>query len=315
MIVVTGGAGFIGSNLVHALNGRGRGDVVVVDDLTRSEKFANLVGAEVADYVDKDRFPDLLASGAGWVPKVEAVLHQGACSSTTEPDGRYLIENNYEYSKRLLDACLSLRVPFLYASSAAVYGRSDQFAETPANERPLNVYGFSKLMFDRHVRRTLPSAASQVAGLRYFNVYGPREGHKGEMASVVTRFDDAVRRGEAIRIFGAGEGMAAGEHRRDFVAVTDVVDVILWFLDHPDRSGVVNCGSGTATSFNEVAAAVVAARGGGEVEYVPFPDHLRGRYQPFTRADLSCLRSLGYEGRFSPIDAGVAACLASGVGE
>lgn len=305
MIVVTGGAGFVGSNVVHGLNAIGRTDILVVDDLSDTRKYGNLVGATVADYLDKERFRELLARGLGGRLQVDAVVHQGACSSTTHPDGRYVLDNNYEYSRTVLDFCLAASVPLVYASSASVYG------STSDREEPLNVYAFSKLLFDREVRRRTAAGTvdSQVVGLRYFNVYGPRESHKDEMASVISRFDDAIAEGSPIRLFGEGEGAGPGEHRRDFVWVGDVVDVVLWFLEHGDRSGIYDCGTGDARSFNDVASLIVSSRGAGEVEYVPFPDSLVGKYQSHTCADLSPLRSAGYTAAFRSIDDAIPAYL------
>ena len=287
MIVVTGGAGFIGSNLVWELNRRGHRDVLVVDNLSDARKYENLVGAEIADYVDKDDFLARIGGGDAWLDEIEAIFHQGACTSTTETDGRYMMRNNYDYSKALLDFCLDRRKPFIYASSAAVYGGGTAFAEDPVNEAPLNVYGFSKLQFDRHVRRRLPEAESQIVGLRYFNVYGPRESHKGPMASMVLQLDDQLAKTGKARLFGPTEGYEAGEQRRDFVYVAGVVGVNLYFLDHPDRSGIFNCGTGKSRTFNDLARAVVEFHGTGEIEYFPFPESLQGKYQSFTEAELS----------------------------
>ncbi|HEX7079935.1 MAG TPA: ADP-glyceromanno-heptose 6-epimerase [Gammaproteobacteria bacterium] len=308
MIVVTGGAGFIGSNLVGGLNARGETEIVVVDDLTDGRKFANLVGREIADYWDKDALFDRLRRPGA--PKPRAVFHQGACAVTTEWNGRLMMDANYRYSVEVLDYCLAERVPLIYASSAAVYGTSRTFAENDAvAERPLNVYGWSKLVFDRHVRRRLATASSQVAGLRYFNVYGPGEAHKGRMASIVYHLHHEVMEDGRARLFGAYDGYAAGEQRRDFVHVDDVVAVNLWLLDHPEVSGVFNVGTGRAATFNEVARAVIAWHGEGEIEYVPFPEELKSRYQSFTEADLAALRRAGYAGEFRGVDAGVPAYL------
>ena len=310
MIVVTGGAGFIGSNLVLGLNKRGHGEVVVVDNLTDANKYRNLVGAQIADYVDKEDFLSMVTGRAGWLDDVEAVFHQGACTSTTETDGRYMMKNNYEYSKAILDLCLERSAPLIYASSAAVYGGGQVFAEEPANEGPLNVYGFSKLLFDVHVRRLLSGAGSQIVGLRYFNVYGPRESHKGPMASLVLQLDNQLQASDKARLFGATEGYEAGEQRRDFVYVQDVVDMNLWFFDHPDQSGIFNCGTGTSRTFNDLASEVVKFRGQGEIEYIPFPDNLQGRYQSYTQADMSGLRSAGYQSDPTPLEKGIPEYLA-----
>jgi len=308
MIVVTGGAGFIGSNVVKALNARGVDEILVVDDLSDGTKFRNLADCEIADYEDKDDFLARIASGADLGP-VEAVIHQGACSTTTEWDGRFMMRNNYAYSRALLEWCLARGVPFLYASSASVYGTGPVFREAREHERPLNVYAYSKFLFDQHVRRLLPRARSQVVGFRYFNVYGPREQHKGQMASVAWHFHRQIVETGRCRLFEGSDGYGPGEQRRDFVHVDDAVAVALWFLEHPDRSGIFNVGTGRAQTFNEVARAVIAWHGRGEIEYVPFPQHLRGRYQSFTEADLTALRAAGCGVRFRPVEEGVPAYL------
>jgi ADP-L-glycero-D-manno-heptose 6-epimerase len=279
VIVVTGGAGFVGSNLVWALNQAGRRDVVVVDNLTAAHKFKNLVGADIADYIDKEDFLAMVAGGSSALDDVELISHQGACTSTTESDGRYMMKNNHEYSKALLDFSLERRIPLIYASSAAVYGGGTAFAEEPDNEAPLNVYGFSKLLFDLHVRRLLAEAQSQVVGLRYFNVFGPREAHKGPMASMVRQLDNQLATAGKARLFGPTEGYGAGEQRRDFIYVQDVVKVNLFFMENPDKSGIFNCGTGASRTFNDLAGEVVKFRGQGEIEYIPFPESLSGKYQ------------------------------------
>lgn len=314
MIVVTGGAGFVGSNIVHRLNAEGRSDILVVDDLTDTRKLANISGAGIADFVAIDRFRDLIATGHERLADVSLVLHQGASSSTTEPDSRYVLDNNYEYSRELIGFCADRSIPVIYASSAAAYGAATDFVEHPANETPLNVYGWSKLLVDNYVRRRLHSIASQVVGLRYFNVYGPREAHKDEMASIVTQLDAELRSSGTATIFGASHGVGPGEQRRDFVAVDDVVDVILWFAAHPDRSGIFNCGTGASTTFGDVAAAVVAAHGTGEVRFTEFPEALVDRYQVSTAADLTALRAAGYGGSFAPPAVGIARYLAASDG-
>jgi len=305
MIIVTGGAGFIGSNIVKGLNERGREDILVVDDLRDGTKFLNLVDCEILDYLDKDEFSARVRAGAGFGAPVEAVFHEGACSTTTEWDGVYMMNNNYEYSKSLLHYCLEKRAAFLYASSASVYGGGQVFSETREHEAPLNVYGYSKFLFDQYVRRLLPGAASQVVGFRYFNVYGPREQHKGSMASVAYHLGQQLSEGSNPRLFAGCDGYGDGEQRRDFIYVGDVVDVNLWFLDNPDRSGIVNLGTGRSQSFREVAAAVIGWFGRGEIEYIPFPDQLRGRYQSFTEADMTALRALGYTRAFRTVQQGV----------
>lgn len=310
MIVVTGGAGFIGSNLIRGLNDAGASDILVVDDLGDGHKFENLVDLEIADYWDKQRFDERLSRGLPFKPR--AVFHQGACAVTTEWDGRYMMDNNYRYSVDLLEYCLAERLPLIYASSAAIYGASTTFSEDDAGiEKPLNVYGYSKLLFDRYVRNRLTDARSQVAGMRYFNVYGPREAHKGQMASVVFHFSRQLRETGELRLFEGSGGYADGEQRRDFIYVDDVVRVNLWLLEHPDVSGIFNVGTGKSASFNDLAEAVIAEHGSGRIEYIPFPGELRSSYQSFTEADIAALRNAGFERPMLDVRAGVKAYLAS----
>lgn len=305
MHIVTGGVGFIGSNIVCALIERGCDDVVVVDDLTDGHKFVNISNLPIADYLDKDEFLVRLSSDKGFVEGISAILHQGACSETTEWDGRYMMQNNYSYSRTLLHHCLEHKTQYIYASSAAVYGGSSEFVEDPLFENPLNIYGYSKIQFDRYVRRVAANPQSQVVGLRYFNVYGPREQHKGSMASVAYHFNTQIREDGAARLFKGTDGYADGEQLRDFVYVDDVCNVNLWFLDHPDASGIFNTGSGRAQSFNDVANAVIAWHGKGQIRYVPFPEHLEGAYQSFTQADLTQLRLSGCDVEFRRVEDGV----------
>ena len=307
MIIVTGGAGFIGSNLVRALNSRGERDILVVDDLTDGHKFTNLLDCELADYWDKGLFQERLRSGLTFQPK--CIYHQGACSVTTEWNGRFMMETNYRYSTELLDYCLANTIPLIYASSAAVYGASKDFKEDRRIERPLNVYGYSKLLFDQYVRRRLPEPGSQIVGLRYFNVYGPGEAHKGAMSSIAWHLNQQIIEDSKARLFEASGGYEAGEQLRDFVYVDDVVSVNLWFSEHPERSGIFNVGSGRASTFNEVANAIINWHGKGEIVYVPFPEELKGSYQSFTEADISALRTAGYEASFVDVRDGVRAYL------
>ncbi|MEW5942360.1 MAG: ADP-glyceromanno-heptose 6-epimerase [Pseudomonadota bacterium] len=319
-IIVTGAAGFIGSNLVKALNERGETNIIAVDNLKRADKFRNLVDCEIADYLDKEEFLDLLQDGA-FDESVAAVLHQGACSDTMETDGRYMMENNYRYSIALLDFCQSEEVPFLYASSASVYGGGTVFRESREFEAPLNVYGYSKFLFDQYVRRMWNERTGQVVGFRYFNVYGPREQHKGRMASVAFHFFNQYRAEGKVKLFEGCDGYGNGEQRRDFVSVEDVVRVNLHFLDHPEQSGIFNLGTGASQTFNDVAVATVNAcrkakgeppstldqlREQGVIEYTAFPEALRGKYQSFTQADVATLRNAGYDAPFLTVEQGVA---------
>ena len=332
-LLVTGAAGFIGSNLVKALNARGAADVIAVDNLSRADKVSNLADLTIADFIDKRDLLARLARGE-FDGKVQAVLHQGACSDTMESDGRYMMQNNYEYSLALLDWCERARVPFIYASSASVYGAGRVFKESREHEGPLNVYGYSKFLFDEVVRRRLAGRTAQVAGFRYFNVYGPREAHKGRMASVAFHFFNQYLAEGRVRLFEGSDGFGPGEQIRDFISVDDVVRVNLFFLDHPQVSGIFNVGTGRAESFNAVAHATINAirrargegalgleelRRAGAIEYVAFPPQLVGKYQSFTQADTTALRGAGYREPFLTVEQGVGryveARLAAGEGK
>ena len=318
-IVVTGAAGFIGSNLVKALNARGETDIIAVDELGQADKFRNLADCDIADYFDRDEFLFRVGNG-DFDDDISAVFHQGACSDTMATDGRFMLRNNYRYSVTLLEHCQDNDVPFLYASSASVYGAGTVFREDRVNEAPLNVYGYSKALFDQYVRRLLPERTAQIAGFRYFNVYGPREAHKGRMASVAHHFINQYRNDGRVRLFEGSGGYPDGEQRRDFIHVDDVVAANLDFFGHAERSGIFNLGTGTAATFNAVARATVNACrraagdppralselvGEGTIAYVPMPDALTGKYQSFTQADLSRLRAAGYDAPMSSIDEGV----------
>ena len=305
MLIVTGGAGFIGSNLTRALNDRGRDDVMVVDDLRDGRKLRNLVDCDVYDVVDRDVFREWLGADRDLDEPIDAVFHQGACTDTMEQDGRLVLQLNYEYSKLLLSYCTRNEIPLIYASSASVYGTESVFREERSFERPLSPYAHSKLLFDQLTRRLRDRFRSQVAGLRYFNVYGPREQHKGEMASVPYKLYQQLQGGDAISLFSGSGGYADGEQQRDFVWVGDCVAVNLWLWDHPEVNGIFNVGTGRARSFNEVARAVTGAVGRGEIRYVGFPSELEGSYQSFTQADISALRKAGYSAPFLSIEQGV----------
>ncbi len=318
--IVTGAAGFIGSNLVKALNKRGENNIIAVDNFKHAEKFKNLVDCEIADYLDKVDFLKKLQEGF-FDGLVTAVLHQGACSDTMETDGRYMMENNYQYTLELLNYCQIEEIPFLYASSASVYGGSSVFKESREYEAPLNVYAYSKFLFDQIVRRRWHKRSAQIVGLRYFNVYGPREQHKGRMASVAYHFFNQYQSDGKVKLFEGCDGYANGGQLRDFVSIEDVVKVNMYFLDHPNKSGIFNLGTGKAQSFNDVAVATIntlrTAEGKpalslaelqqqGLIGYIPFPDQLRGKYQSYTQADIGALLSSGYIEPFLSVEQGVA---------
>jgi ADP-L-glycero-D-manno-heptose 6-epimerase len=318
-IVVTGAAGLIGSNIVKALNERGITNIIAVDNLTRGDKFRNLVDCEIADYLDKHEFLARIRAHA-YDRRIKAIFHEGACSDTMEQDGKYMMENNYRYSLELLEFCKEQRAQFLYASSAAVYGGGTVFKEEREYEGPLNVYGYSKFLFDQVVRQRAGEQTAQVVGFRYFNVYGPREGHKGRMASVAFHHFNQYREHGKVKLFEGRDGYPDGGQMRDFISVKDVAKVNLWFFDHPEVSGIFNLGTGRSQPFNDVATAVVnsirelegkEAMDTGElvkagiIEYVPFPEALIGKYQSFTQADMSKLRAAGYTDPFMTVSEGV----------
>lgn len=319
-IVVTGAAGFIGSNIVKALNARGETDIIAVDNLSNGNKFVNLVDCEIADYLDKQDFINLIGSG-DFDGEIRAILHQGACSDTMNHDGKYMMENNYQYTLELFEFCQAEEIPFLYASSAATYGKGSVFKEERQHEGPLNVYGYSKFLFDQILRQRMAEGlTAQVAGFRYFNVYGPQEQHKGRMASVAFHNFNQYRETGKVKLFGSYDGYADGTQSRDFVSVEDVVKVNLHFLDHPEKSGIFNLGSGRAQPFNDVAVATVNAcrRHEGKpaltlselveqgiLEYIDFPDALKGKYQSFTQADIGKLREAGYSAPMLTVEQGV----------
>lgn len=306
MIVVTGGAGFIGSNLVRALNQRGERNILLVDHLANGRKMHNIADLDIADYMDKEEFLEKIGV-AHFFDGVRAVFHQGACSATTEWDGQYVMANNYDYSKRLLHWCIARNVAFMYASSASVYGNGKHgFRVDRRCEHPINMYAYSKFQFDQYVRPLLAEAKSPIVGFRYFNVYGPREQHKGSMSSTAFHFNQQVIEQKKAKLFEGCDGMANGEQKRDFVHVDDVVDINLWFLDHPEQRGIYNVGTGRAKTFNAVAQAVIDWHKEGHIEYIPFPEHLKGAYQSYTQADVSGLRGIGYTKDFLTVKQGVA---------
>jgi ADP-L-glycero-D-manno-heptose 6-epimerase len=316
--VVTGAAGFIGSNLVKALNERGETNIIAVDNFKKADKFKNLVDCEIADYLGKEEFIEKLNDGS-FDGILNGVLHQGACSDTMESDGRYMMENNYRYSLDVMNHCQNEEIPFLYASSASVYGMGPVFKESREHESPLNVYAYSKFLFDQVMRRRWSNRTSQIVGLRYFNVYGQREQHKGRMASVAYHFFNQYRAEGYVKLFEGCDGYANGSQLRDFVSIEDVVKVNMFFLEHPNKSGIFNLGTGKAQSFNDVAVATIntlrAANGETALSqeqmlaqqllrYIPFPEQLKGKYQSYTQADVQALREIGYAAQFLTVEQG-----------
>lgn len=313
-ILVTGAAGFIGCNNVLELNRRGIKDVIAVDNLSKSEKFLNLAKCSISDYFDKVDFIERLRRDA--VPIPEVIFHQGACSDTMETDGRYMMENNYRYTLDLFNFAQRHKIPFIYASSAATYGASQVFVEDVANEGPLNVYGYSKYLFDQVLRSHMNSLSAPAVGLRYFNVYGPHEQHKGRMASVAFHQYFQFKKEGRVKLFEGCLGYGNGCQMRDFVYIEDVINVAMYFMT-AGKSGIFNCGSGRAQPFNDVALTVVNSLTGsnmtldeavaqGYIEYIPFPEALKGKYQAYTQADLSNLRSAGFDAEMQTVQQGTA---------
>ncbi|MGC2404614.1 MAG: ADP-glyceromanno-heptose 6-epimerase [Acidobacteriaceae bacterium] len=320
MYIVTGGAGFIGSNLVHELNAHGIADILIVDNFSNARKFINLHGARYVDYLDKRDFRRAIREGSLGIDRVKAILHQGACSNTLEDDGAYMMDNNFAYTKDVLNFAVAKNSPLVFASSSAVYGLSGRGRFTPAieNELPLNIYGYSKLVFDHYFRDRL--ALEQVpmtaVGLRYFNVYGPREQHKGRMASVIHHFRKQMAETGKVKLFAGTGGYGDGEQRRDFVYVRDLARLNMFFAQmgpyapKPGETaktyrGLANAGSGVSRTFNSVAKALMMVHGDCPIEYIPFPADLEGRYQHFTEADLTGLRALGYHEPMTELEAGI----------
>ena len=314
--LVTGGSGFIGCNNILELNNRGENDVIVVDNMSNPEKFKNLEICDITDYFDKNDFIKLVLSNKA--PKPDVIFHQGACSDTTEKDGVYLMNNNYRYTLTLFRWAQALKIPFIYASSAATYGAHTQFIENRQFEEPLNLYGYSKFLFDQVLRKEINKGLSAPAvGLRYFNVYGPHEEHKGRMASVAFHQFFQFKSNKKVKLFEGCMGYENGEQKRDFIYVKDVVKVLMHFFEHP-VSGIFNCGTGRAQTFNDVALSVVnsfhsngntislnEAIDSKQIEYIHFPDDLLGKYQAYTEANLANLRKAGCDVQFRSVEEGV----------
>lgn len=309
MFVVTGGAGFIGSHIVKSMNEQGITEIIVVDSIGKEdERYKNLCDLRIADYYDRAEFQKILTSN--YLDKdIEAIIHQGACSNTMETDGKFMLENNFTFSKAVLQYAVSREVPMVYASSAAVYGSSTNFTEIPENERPLNLYGYSKLLFDQYVRSVSADFNSTVVGLRYFNVYGQREAHKGPMSSMVYQIYHQLKKNKLIRLFKGTQGYGDGEQRRDFVYVEDIVKVNMHFIESQKVTAIINCGTGVSRTFNDIANTIISLLGEGEIEYMEMPDSIRGKYQNFTQADISDLREFGYSQEFTCLEDGIAECV------
>lgn len=305
MIVVTGAAGFIGSNLIKGLNARGITDILAVDDLTDGRKYRNLAVVRYRDYMDHQDFLKKIAREDAFDEDIDAIFHQGACSDTTEWNGQMMMKNNYDYSKAVLHYCLRKSISFIYASSAAVYGANPVFDDRDPHQLPLNVYGYSKWQFDQYIEPFLKTAHSQIVGLRYFNVYGPHENHKGKMASVAFHLMNQLENTNTVKLFSSYGNYDDGEHKRDFIFVDDVVKMNMWFYHNPKKSGVFNCGTGEARCFNDIAKKLIALKQSGKLEYISFPDALKGAYQCFTQANLTALRAVGYSETFTPLEQGL----------
>ena len=305
MIVVTGAAGFIGCNLMLGLNAQGRTDIIAVDDLTDGHKFKNLAAAQYADYMDQDDFIHQILSGEPFEKPIDAIFHQGACSTTTEWNGHYMMKNNYDYPKILLNYATQHQIPFIYASSAAVYGADTTFCDDDDTmQQPLNVYGYSKWMFDCYVKQRWQSFTAPVVGLRYFNVFGPHENHKGSMASVAFHLMSQLRDNNTVKLFEGHDGYDNGEQRRDFVYIKDVVAVNLWCWQN-NISGIYNCGTGVSRTFNDIATTLISLNNSGSLQYIPFPEHLKGAYQSFTQANMARLHQAGYQAPMTTLEQGL----------
>ncbi len=305
MFIVTGGAGFIGSALIAALNKRKITDILVVDDLAASHKWKNLRSLSFADYVEKDDFLEMVIENR-LTGDIEAVFHLGAATSTTETDASYLIKNNYEYSKLLAQWATSVGIRFIYASSAATYGDgSAGFSDDEGkieDLRPLNIYGYSKQLFDLWAKRA--GLLKNIVGLKYFNVFGPNEYHKQEMRSFVIKAFEQINVTGKVRLFKSHRPeYKDGEQLRDFIYVKDAVDMTLFFLDNPKAGGLFNIGTGKARTWNDLVSSVFDAMGKKlNIEYIDMPDSIRNQYQYFTQADINKLRNAGYENQTTSLE-------------
>jgi ADP-L-glycero-D-manno-heptose 6-epimerase len=322
LIIVTGAYGFIGSNLIKKLNQIGYTNIIAVDNLANGIKFKNLVNCQILEYCDKKDFLTKITNN--YYQNIDFIFHQGACSNTMISDGEYMMHNNYEYSKILFEFAQQENIPLIYASSAAVYGNSNIFIENELYEQPMNIYGYSKLLFDQLVRSTIAAGVTApVVGLRYFNVYGINEAHKAGMASMVFHSYQQFMNNKSVQLFEGSHGYQSGEHKRDFIYIDDVIDVIMFFMDnyildpYDAISGIFNCGTGHASSFNQLALGTINAICNSNmnladaiqreyIKYIPFPEKLSLQYQAHTQADISALLNCGFAQDFTSLDAGIA---------
>lgn len=306
MIIVTGAAGFIGSNLIRDLTSKGI-EVIAVDNLTNGKKLKNIFKYPIVNFYDKDDFLSKIKNFEV-NDNVEALIHLGASSSTTVWDGKYLLENNYRYSIKLMDWCLQKGIHFIYASSASVYGLGETgFSVSKSIESPINPYAYFKSLFDNYVKNYLNSNKEfqKIVGIRFFNVYGPNEFHKGNMASPIHKFNQQLMNEGSIKLFKAYGGYSDGMHKRDFVYVKDCIKLIYWFLKNQKINGIFNCGTGTTSSFLDVASSLINNFGKGDIKFIDFPDHLKNAYQVYTCADLNDLRKSGYKEEFTSLEKGI----------
>ncbi len=308
MIVVTGGAGFIGSAIVWRLNQLGNKDIIIVDSLGEDEKWKNLVGLNFADYLDKDNFIDRIIDGDPDLD-IEAIIHMGACSSTTEKDADYLMHNNFKYTQELAKYCIGNNVRFIYASSAATYGNGEQGYNDNENElnalRPMNMYGYSKQLFDLWAKKN--NVLNKIVGLKFFNVYGPNEFHKADMRSVVHKAYGQIKETGKVNLFKSyKKDYEDGEQMRDFIYVKDAVDMTLFFLENKDKNGIFNIGTGNARTWNDLVTILFKSLNKQvNVEYIEMPESIRDKYQYFTQANLHKLFDAGYDQPITSLEDGI----------